>query len=541
MARLRWEVSLKDLGIEGRVNIRSAATGAKIIEVSGEGHADKADLLAGTFATSQKSVGTIMGKRTCVLEHCRNTMSKEISLHQFPINTNILSQWLKAMNMKKVPGQSWICSDHFAKSDFFPRRNGRRNILHFNAVPSRNMKSLLRVPSLGDFQAQRRNERRAQRARSLEDMRSGDCKMDIDTRADQLVKASTSEPSIDAAVKTYDSSFFDVPLTSNYACIEGSENSSREAEQIGRDENVDKAIQESKQQWDTYVVPGKCSDVCSGDTLDCEDIDGHTVIVESIQELKDVGTATDNYEFFVNTGIAVIDSIKFGQLRRVCSRYFFETLDSLYHVLKSGIYWPTKDEILSTLPACFSSFAKTRIVLDCTEVPIEKPKCLRCRIRCYSHYKGRETVKIQIGVTPSGLVSHLSDVFGGRASDKAIFNSTDILENLTPYVDAIMVDKGFLIEAECAQRGIDLIRPPFLAKQKQFTTSDVCHTKKIAAARIHVERAIQRIKLFQIMSGPVSWRLVPHFGEIVTVITAIVNLSPPIIGEQGFREIKTEN
>ncbi|XP_011883560.1 PREDICTED: serine/arginine repetitive matrix protein 2-like [Vollenhovia emeryi] len=37
MVRLRREVSLKDLGIEGRVNIRSAATGAKIIEVSGGG------------------------------------------------------------------------------------------------------------------------------------------------------------------------------------------------------------------------------------------------------------------------------------------------------------------------------------------------------------------------------------------------------------------------------------------------------------------------------------------------------------------------
>ncbi|XP_011858703.1 PREDICTED: serine/arginine repetitive matrix protein 1-like [Vollenhovia emeryi] len=47
MARLRREIKLEDLGIGGPINIRSGATGAKIIEVSGEGHAEKADILAG--------------------------------------------------------------------------------------------------------------------------------------------------------------------------------------------------------------------------------------------------------------------------------------------------------------------------------------------------------------------------------------------------------------------------------------------------------------------------------------------------------------
>ncbi|XP_011869268.1 PREDICTED: uncharacterized protein LOC105562800, partial [Vollenhovia emeryi] len=46
LARLRREVNLEDLGIGGLVNIRSGATGAKVIEVSGEGHANKADFLA---------------------------------------------------------------------------------------------------------------------------------------------------------------------------------------------------------------------------------------------------------------------------------------------------------------------------------------------------------------------------------------------------------------------------------------------------------------------------------------------------------------
>ncbi|XP_011858908.1 PREDICTED: uncharacterized protein LOC105556426, partial [Vollenhovia emeryi] len=46
IAMLRQSIKLEDLGIGGRINIRYGATGARVIKVTGEGHADKADLLA---------------------------------------------------------------------------------------------------------------------------------------------------------------------------------------------------------------------------------------------------------------------------------------------------------------------------------------------------------------------------------------------------------------------------------------------------------------------------------------------------------------
>lgn len=67
----------------------------------------------------------------------------------------------------------------------------------------------------------------------------------------------------------------------------------------------------------------------------------------------------------------------------------------------------------------------------------------------YSHFKGRHTVKFLIGVAPSGLITYVSRGFGGRSSDKAIFNLSGLMEKLDPHNDAIMVDKGFLIENEC--------------------------------------------------------------------------------------------
>jgi len=38
--------------------------------------------------------------------------------------------------------------------------------------------------------------------------------------------------------------------------------------------------------------------------------------------------------------------------------------------------------------------------------------------------------------------------------------------------DATMVDKGFLIDRECNDKGIKLHRPPFLGKNKQLCGTD---------------------------------------------------------------------
>jgi len=40
------------------------------------------------------------------------------------------------------------------------------------------------------------------------------------------------------------------------------------------------------------------------------------------------------------------------------------------------------------------------VILDCTETAVEQSKCLNCRIRIYSHYKGNYTVKTMLGIAP---------------------------------------------------------------------------------------------------------------------------------------------
>ena len=116
-------------------------------------------------------------------------------------------------------------------------------------------------------------------------------------------------------------------------------------------------------------------------------------------------------------------------------------------------------------------------------------------MKFYSHYKGVLRVKLITEVTPGGMIVAVSEAFGGRALDKAIFNQTNVLQHLESTRDAVMVDKGFLIDVECAERRIKLIRPPFLRNKKQLPEKDSVENRDIACARVHIERMNQRIKL----------------------------------------------
>ena len=100
--------------------------------------------------------------------------------------------------------------------------------------------------------------------------------------------------------------------------------------------------------------------------------------------------------------------------------------------------------------------------------------------------------------------------------------------------DAIMVDKGFLIEKECALYNVKLIRPPFLKKNKQFSNAEAEKTASIAAARVHVERTIQRLKIFKILKGTIPHNMKSHADCIMIVIAGIVNITQPILAADKF-------
>ena len=63
-----------------------------------------------------------------------------------------------------------------------------------------------------------------------------------------------------------------------------------------------------------------------------------------------------------------------------------------------------------------------------------------------------------------------------------------------------MAYKRFQIE-DLLPLGVKLNIPPFLGGDSQMSAEDVIRTQQIASVRIHVERAINKIKNFRIWEG----------------------------------------
>lgn len=137
---------------------------------------------------------------------------------------------------------------------------------------------------------------------------------------------------------------------------------------------------------------------------------------------------------------------------------------------------------------------------------------------------------VKIGVAPHGLIMYHSNAFGGHSSDKAITaSSTEFLSKLESG-DVVLADKGFPQISTSQAKGVITLIPPRKKKnQAQFTPEQMELTKKIASVRIHVERSIQRMKIFKVLKNRMGLHLLPHLNKLIGVIAGLVNMQRPLI------------
>jgi hypothetical protein len=72
--------------------------------------------------------------------------------------------------------------------------------------------------------------------------------------------------------------------------------------------------------------------------------------------------------------------------------------------------------------------------------------------------------------------------------------------------------------------------PAFLSGKSQFTKEEAVFSRKISRCRIHVERAIERLRNYKIL-GLITAPLRPYVDKIVQVCSALVNLQTPIMSD----------
>ncbi|XP_003449413.4 uncharacterized protein LOC100695668 [Oreochromis niloticus] len=222
-------------------------------------------------------------------------------------------------------------------------------------------------------------------------------------------------------------------------------------------------------------------------------------------------------------------SRQFHISQSMASKIILHWLDKLEEVFRPLIPWLPRETIQATMPAAFKkTFPNTTCIIDCSETLLQKPRNLGSRRQSYSHYYSHNTVKYLVAVAPSGLIMFVSAAYGSQCSDKFITMDSGILTYLKPG-DEVMADGGLTIKDLLFEREVGLVIPSFTKNRGQLTEEQVTDTRRIANVRIHVERAIRRLKVYKILSQIVPISMAPKIDKILRICAALVNLREDLI------------
>jgi len=226
-------------------------------------------------------------------------------------------------------------------------------------------------------------------------------------------------------------------------------------------------------------------------------------------------------------------SFMFNVSTSTVSTLFNTWVNFMYYQFKEINIWPSRKIVDDHMPTGFKAmFPTTRVILDATEVPIIKPSNVVAQSATFSTYKNKNTLKTMIGITPRGAVSHISESYGGCASDRQIIERSDLLEKgKFESGDSIMADRGIMVQDLFASKNVKVNTPHMLKGKSQLEAHEVVYDRRIASKRIHIERVIGYGKTFKILKEGLQVSQVNNGSRIIYICFFLTNLRKCIVSE----------
>lgn len=195
--------------------------------------------------------------------------------------------------------------------------------------------------------------------------------------------------------------------------------------------------------------------------------------------------------------------------------------------------WPSRDLVDFYMPTGFKKlYPSTRVIVDGTEFPIQKPKRPVAQQATFSTYKNTNTLKALVGGSPTGLISYVSECYGGSVSDRQITERSALLD-LCDKGDSIMADRGFNVQDIFASRGVAINMPDFLKGKDHLPNTVIMKDRKLASKRVHIERLIGLTKTYKILEKKLQHHYVDIGSELFFVCVMISNFKDNIVGKDA--------
>lgn len=501
----------------------------------------------------------------CCAGECNNRADKrrDLSFHKLPFNNKqLLNVWITKMKRDprffKVSKFTTICSEHFKKTDFL--------------IPGAKTKRLKpdAIPTIFKWTISDNRRRESTAAKKLEEGRT---LMEIEREValrmceneeEDVVESATNQTS--RKTQTYgggcSSTNINMPCCHCFSVahlVSKCTTPKKEKRLFAHFTGFESYLR--FQQTLEFLVPKQSrSNFVNWNTAAAKSrsIDGEKLF-ENVQEETneiDTGAVIRNCDFRNNHKLSVADEFlmvlmklrmglshldlaeRFDLSESKVSSIIITWINYLYIILGSLKIWPSRDIIIKNAQEEFrEKYPTTVIILDATELKIQTPSSLLKQSETYSNYKSCNTLKCLIGVDSRGGIMFVSHLYEGSISDKEIVNRCGILDVLKLKLecgelhsgDGIMADKGFNIGGDLEKIGLKLNIPPFLRERGNFNESDVIETQTIARHRIHVERAIGKVRRFKIFNSPIPVTMAGTVNQIWTVACLLSNFYNPIL------------
>ena len=147
----------------------------------------------------------------------------------------------------------------------------------------------------------------------------------------------------------------------------------------------------------------------------------------------------------------------------------------------------------------------------------------------WSEYKGHNTRKGLIAISALLLPVFVSEMLPGSKSDLGILRNSAIL-SLAQAGNRWLANKGFIVQHILDNYGV-VGTPEKPSRKKQFTPEQ--DNRKTSQMRMHVERAIRRVKVFRILKGNLPIRYVHQISKLWKVCCWLTAFLPPLVSASG--------
>ena len=127
-------------------------------------------------------------------------------------------------------------------------------------------------------------------------------------------------------------------------------------------------------------------------------------------------------------------------------------------------------------------------------------------------------------------MSHVSEAYGGAASDRQILERSELLnEDMFEDKDQIMADRGIRVQDLFASKNVLVNTPTMLRGKSQLSAEEVIRDRRVASKRVHVERVIGLAKTFRILKNDMNHSKTALGEMIIRVCFLLCNFKPCII------------